>query len=173
MTISIDMLDESGIDYDWRTLYVGISINLIDYNELTIYAIKIMEDNEYEDDEFINELAWGIEDNLKGEILTKILLKFNFDMLIPQSASWELEVRKLRYAILNYLNNTIDDDNELLKKVEEVYADFNYPQEMEGFIAYMPAKENIATNSIEDNIKLMINNLDKFLIVEKKEVDAK
>lgn len=173
MTISIDMLDKSGIDYDWRTLYVGISINLIDYNELTIYAIKIMEDNEYEDDEFINELAWGIEDNLKGEILTKILLKFNFDMLIPQSASWELEVRKLRYAILNYLNNTIDDDNELLKKVEEVYADFNYPQEMEGFIAYMPAKENIATNSIEDNIKLMINNLDKFLIVEKKEVDAK
>lgn len=173
MTISIDMLDKSGIDYDWRTLYVGISINLIDYNELTIYALKIMEDNEYEDDEFINELAWGIEDNLKGEILTKILLKFNFNMLIPQSASWELEVRKLRYAILNYLNNTIDDDNELLKKVEEVYADFNYPQEMEGFIAYMPAKENIATNSIEDNIKRMINNLDKFLIVEKKEVDTK
>lgn len=173
MTISIDMLDKSGIDYDWRTLYVGININLIDYNELTIYALKIMEDNEYEDDEFINELAWGIEENLKGEILTKILLKFNFDMLIPQSASWELEVRKLRYAILNYLNNTIDDDNELLKKVEEVYADFNYPQEMEGFIAYMPAKENIATNSIEDNIKRMINNLDKFLIVEKKEVDAK
>ena len=173
MTISIDMLDKSGIDYDWRTLYVGISINLIECNELTIYALKIMEDNEYKDDEFINELAWGIEDNLKGEILTKILLKFNFDMLIPQSASWELEVRKLRYVILNYLNNTIDDDNELLKKVEEVYADFNYPQEMEEFIAYMPAKENIATNSIEDNIKRMINNLDKFLIVEKKEVDAK
>lgn len=173
MTISIDMLDKSGIDYDWRTLYVGISINLIDYNELRIYALKIMEDNEYEDDEFINELAWGIEDNLKGEILTKILLKFNFNILIPQSASWELEVRKLRYAILNYLNNTIDDDNELLKKVEEVYADFNYPQEMEVFIAYMPTKENIATNSIEDNIKRMINNLDKFLIVEKKEVDAK
>lgn len=167
------MLDKSGIDYDWRTLYVGISINLIECNELTIYALKIMEDNEYKDDEFINELAWGIEDNLKGEILTKMIFKFNLDMLIPQSSSWELEVRKLRYAILNYLNITIDDDNELLKKVEEVYADFNYPQEMEGFIAYMPAKENIATNSIEDNIKRMINNLDKFLIVEKKEVDAK
>ena len=173
MTISIDMLDKSGIDYDWRTLYVGISINLIECNELTIYALKIMEDNEYKDDEFINELAWGIEDNLKGEILTKMLIKFNFDMLIPQSSSWELEVRNLRYTILNYLNITIDDDNELLKKVEEVYADFNYPQEMEGFIAYMPPKENIATNSIEDNIKRMINNLNKFLIVEKKEIDAK
>ncbi|WP_279222166.1 DUF2247 family protein [Clostridium septicum] len=71
MTISINMLDKSGIDYDWRTLYVGISVNLIECNELTIYALKIMENNEYNDDEFINELAWGIDDNLKGELLTK------------------------------------------------------------------------------------------------------
>jgi len=173
MTISINMLDKSGIDYDWRTLYVGISANLIECNELTRYALKVMENNEYKDDEFINELAWGIEDNLKGELLTKMVLKFNLDMLIPQSTSWELEIRKLRYAILNYLNSTIDDANELLKKVEEVYADFNYPQEMEGFIAYMPVKDNVATNSIEDNIKRMVNSLDNFLIEEKKELDAK
>ena len=173
MTISINMLDKSGINYDWRTLYVGISVNLIECSELTIYALKVMENNEYKDDEFINELAWGIEDNLKGELLTKMLLKFNLDMLIPQSASWELEIRKLRYAILNYLNSTIDDANELLKKVEEVYADFNYPQEMEGFIAYMPVKDNVAANSIEDNIKRMINSLDNFIIEEKKELDVK
>lgn len=168
MTITIDMLDKSGIDYDWITLYVGISINLIECNELATYALKIMEDNE-----FINELSWGIDGNLKEEILTKMIFKFNLDMLIPQSSSWELEVRKLRYVVLNYLNITIDNNNELLKKVEEVYTDFNYPQEMEGFIAYMPAKENIATNSIEDNIKYMINKLDKFLRLEKKEVDTK
>lgn len=173
MNININMLDKSEIDYDWRTLYVGISVNLIECNELTIYALKVMENNEYKADEFINELAWGIEDNLKGELLTKMLLKFNFDTLIPQSTSWKLEIRKLRYAILNYLNSTIDDANELLKKVEEVYADFNYPQEMEGFIAYMPVKDNVATNSIEDNIKSMINSLDNFLIEEKKELDAK
>ena len=173
MTININMLDKSGIDYDWRTLYVGISVNLMECNELTIYALKVMENNEYKYDEFINELAWGIEDNLKGELLTKMVLKFNLDTLIPQSTSWELEIRKLRYAILNYLNSTIDDANELLKKVEEVYADFNYPQEMEKFIAYMPVRDNVATNSIEDNIKRMINSLDNFIIEEKKELDAK
>ncbi|MGO5073291.1 DUF2247 family protein [Clostridium sporogenes] len=173
MIISVDMLDKSRIDYDWRTLYVGISINLVGCNELTTYALKMMDDDKYEDDEFINELAWGIEDNLKGEILTKMLLKFNFDMLIPESTSWELEIRKLRYVILNYLRSTIEDDNELLRKVEEVYADFNYPQDMEEFIAYMPAKDNSSTHSLEDNKKRMINNLDNFLTVEKKEVDAK
>ncbi len=67
MIISVDMLDKSGVDYDWRTLYVGISINLVECNELTTYALKIMDDDKYEDDELINELAWGIEDNLKGE----------------------------------------------------------------------------------------------------------
>lgn len=173
MTISIDMLDKSRIDYDWRTLYVGISTNLVEFNELTTYALKMMDDDKYEDNEFINELAWGIEENLKVEILTKMLLNFKFDTLVPESASWELEIRKLRYMVLNYLRTTIEDDNELLRKVEEVYADFNYPQEMEEFIAYMPVKDNSVIHSSEDNKKRMINNLDNFLIEEKKEVDTK
>jgi hypothetical protein len=169
--ITIDMLDKSNIDYDWSTLYVGISMNLIECNELAIYALKIIENNEYKYDEFINELAWGMDYSLKGEILTKMHFKFNIEMLNPQSSSWKLEVKKLRYAILNYLKNTIDYDNELLKKVEEVYADFNYPQEMDGFITYMPNKGNVANNSIEDSVKRMINNLDEFLTIEKKEIN--
>lgn len=175
MIISVNMLDKSGVDYDWRTLYVGISVNLVECNELTTYALKMMDDDKYEDDEFINELAWGIEDNLNGEILTKMLLKFNFHMLIPESNSWELELEKLRYTILNYLRNTIKDDNELLRKIEEVYSDFNYPQDMEEFISYMPVKNdyNLSANSIEDNNKRMISNLDNFLAVEKKKVDVK
>lgn len=171
MNISIDMLDESGIDYDWKTLYVGISINIIDYNELTTYALKVMCDDKYEENNFINELAWGIEDNQKNEILTKMLIKFNFDMLTPDSQDWNLEIRKLRYVILNYLRSKTKDNNELLRKVEEVYADFNYPQDMDEFIAYMPVKGSVLMNSIEDNNKRMINNIDNFLESEKKELD--
>lgn len=175
MIVSINMLDKSGIDYDWRTLYVGINMSMVRCNELTTYALKIMEDDKYEDDEFINELAWGIEENLKGEILTKMLLKFNFHMLTPESTSWELEIEKLRYIILNYLRNTIKDDTELLKKIEEVYADFNYPQDMETFITYMPANNsyNLSANSLADNKKCMIDNLDKFLVIEKEKIVAK
>lgn len=173
MNISIDMLDKSGIDYDWRTLYVGISVNMIYCNEITIYALKVMCDYKYDDNDFINELAWGIEDNRKNEILTKMLIKFNLDMLTSDSQDWNLEIRRLRYVILNYLRSKIKDNNELLKKVEEVYADFNYPQDMDEFIAYMPVKGSVLMNSIEDNNKRIINNLDNFLESEKNELDKK
>lgn len=173
MTITINMLDKSKIKYNWETLYVGISVNLVEVRELTNYALKIMDDDKYEYDEFINELAWGEGDRLKCEILTKMLLKFNLNTLIPKSASWNLEIRKLRYSMLNYLRSTIEDYNELLRKLEEVYADFNYPQDMEEFIEYMPSKDNLSLYSIEDNKKYMINNLDKFLTLEEKELNEK
>ena len=48
-----------------------------------------------------------------------------------------------------------------------------YPQDMDEFIAYMPAKGSVLMNSIEDNNKRMINNLDNFLELEKKELDKK
>ena len=173
MNISIEMLDESRIYYDWKTLYVGISINLIDYNELTTYALKVMCDDKYDENDFINELSWGIENSLKDEILAKMFIKFKFDRLLPGSKDWNLEIRRLKYVILNYLRSTTKDNNELLEKVEEVYADFNYPQDMDEFIAYMPAKGSVLMNSIEENNKRMINNLDNFLELEKKELDKK
>lgn len=61
MIITINMLDKSKIKYNWETLYVGISVNLVEVRELTNYALKIMDDDKYEYDEFINELAWGEE----------------------------------------------------------------------------------------------------------------
>ena len=175
MTISIDVLDNSGIYYDWRTLYVGVNENLIDCSELNAYALKIMGDDTYEDDEFINELAWGIQRDLKNELLVKMRFKFGFDTLTTESINWKIEIEKLRYGILNYLRNKITDNNKLLSKVEEVYADFNYPQDMEGFIPYMPIKDkcNLFINEIEYNNKRMINKLDEFLILEKNKIDFK
>ena len=93
MNISIEMLDESRIYYDWKTLYVGISINLIDYNELTTYALKVMCDDKYDENDFINELSWGIENSLKDEILAKMFIKFKFDRLLPGSKDWNLAIR--------------------------------------------------------------------------------
>ena len=42
MNISVEMLNSSGIDYDWSTLFVGINMDMVELNELEIYAIKIM-----------------------------------------------------------------------------------------------------------------------------------
>ncbi|OEH82143.1 hypothetical protein BCR26_14350 [Enterococcus rivorum] len=55
---------------------------------------------------------------------------------------------KWRYVILKELyskKSTYEDFNE---KVEEVYADFDYPEDMAGFIGYMPS---VAGKSMEES----------------------
>ena len=172
MKINVKMLDECGIKYDCITLYIGISVNLVECKELSIYALKELENNEDLDNEFIIEVAWGNEDYLKEELLSKMILHLNLEIPVPNSDIWNFEIRKLRYSKLNYLNSTIDDASELLKNVEEVYADFCYPQEMKEFILYMPVEDNVVASSIEDNIKRMVNSFESFLIDEKKALEA-
>ena len=83
MKINVKMLDECGIKYDWITLYIGISVNLVECKELSIYALKELENNEDLDNEFIIEVAWGNEDYLKElpEITKDKLLNIYIDWL--------------------------------------------------------------------------------------------
>ena len=50
-----------------------------------------------------------------------------------------LSERILRYAMLSSLNA---DGQELLEAIEEVYASFDYPSDMEPFIYYMPSTDS-------------------------------
>ena len=54
----------------------------------------------------------------------------------------------LRYALLASLSS---QGQELLDEIEGIYADFNYPKDMEPFIYYMPSSdENSSTDSLID-----------------------
>lgn len=172
MKIDIQMLDDSKVAYSWNTLYVGISSNLIECSELTNYALKLMSDDNYKDNDFINELSWGIENKLKEEVLTEMRLSCNLDNMIAESEEWELEKQKLRYVLLDNLRHVTKDNEEILDKVEEVYADFGYPQDMESFIAYMPVKDNYdsSKHSREENNKRLIGLFDDFLKAEKEHI---
>lgn len=172
MFVDIRMLDESCVKYNWKTLYVGVVLNMVQCTELTAYARKIMACTTYNDNEFVGELAWGVDNSLKDEILIKMLLEFNLDTLTPESLCWKEEIEKLIYTLLNYLRNTIKDDEELLCNVEEVYSDFGYPKNMDTFVRYMPVENNcnVDKNTIEYNYKYMINKLDEFLMLEKRKL---
>lgn len=52
---------------------------------------------------------------------------------------WEYEVRKWRYNILKKLLDKKYSNEDLLQKIEEVYADFYYPDDMRNFIYYIPS----------------------------------
>ena len=64
----------------------------------------------------------------------------------------------LRYAILYSLDR---EDENLLEKIESVYSDFGYPQDMESFIYYMPSNEK------ESSVEKLMANFYAFLKEEK------
>ncbi|MEV5115327.1 DUF2247 family protein [Peribacillus frigoritolerans] len=39
MDISVDIFKQNKIKYDWRTLYVGLELNLIEYSDIVNYAV--------------------------------------------------------------------------------------------------------------------------------------
>lgn len=61
------------------------------------------------------------------------------------------------------------DFEELLNQIAEVYADFNYPEDMDSFINYLPSKDNLQSKySKEENITRLINLFNEFLNKEHK-----
>ena len=172
MKITIKMLDESNLSYSWKTIYVGISTNILECTEISNYAIKLMSEDNYKDDEFINELSWGIEGILKDEVLIKMRMNLGLENITDDSEEWRAEKQKLRYILLNNLRNTIRNDGELLEKVEEVYAEFGYPQDMESFISYMPTNDDYdpSIHTLEENNNHLKELFFVFLEKEKENV---
>ena len=81
------------------------------------------------------------------------------------------EERKLRLCLLTELQQKINKKQELLEKIAEVYADFNYTPDMEEFIYYMPAKNyDPSRHSSQENEDRLINLFYKFLEKEKIEL---
>lgn len=67
-------LKEQNINYDWKTIYVGLDNHFFESSILSDYAVELMEKGM--DDKFINELAWGIDVRDLPEQLIKIKYKF-------------------------------------------------------------------------------------------------
>ena len=103
----------------------------------------------------------------------KVLLT---DTLQPRAlkhdvTAWTAEERKLRLCLLLELKQQIPNKRHLLEKIAKIYADFNYPEDMEEFIYYMPAKNyDPAQYSFQENEDRLINLFYNFLEKEKSEL---
>lgn len=166
MDISLDIFKKEKIKYDWKTMYVGLKLNLINYNDITNYAVEYLSMHPETSNQEIIQLAWGSIDSECESILEKILKESHINDLNLDTESWQFEVRKWRFVILTYLKIKHQDDFErLLNKIAEVYANFNYPKDMDSFINYLPPKEdfNPSQYSKEENIVRLINFFNDFL----------
>lgn len=156
-------LRKKQIWYDWKTIYVGIIQKFFEFKVISDYAVELMEKGE--DDDFITELAWGVDSNDIQQVLFELKNHY-FPDLEEDSSDYEIEEQKLRFVSLSELNETVTDTDDLLKKMAEFYGNNGYPEDMVEFINYMPQE---VPTSKED----LINRFHYFLNSEENKVKEK
>lgn len=156
-------LRKKQIWYDWKTIYVGIIQKFFEFKVISDYAVELMEKGE--DDDFITELAWGVDSNDIQQVLFELKNHY-FPDLEEDSSDYEIEEQKLRFVSLSELNETVTDTDDLLKKMAEFYGNNGYPEDMVEFINYMPQE---VPTSKED----LINRFHCFLNSEENKVKEK
>lgn len=166
MDISVDIFKQNKIKYDWKTLYVGLKLDLIKYNDIVTYSVEFLTKHPDISNQNIIQLAWGGDDFDYESLLVDILKESHIDDLNLDADVWQFEKRKWRFCVLSYLKMKHQDDFEgLLNKVAEVYADFNYPEDMDSFINYLKPKGNFNPSqcSKEENVIRLINLFNDFI----------
>ncbi|KAA6450396.1 DUF2247 family protein [Bacillus swezeyi] len=170
MNYSTNILNENNINYDWKTLYVGLKLGLIESSDITDFAVEFLTSNPESNNQNIIQLAWGDNDIDYARILENLIKDSNVNDLFPGSDVWNFEKRKWRFGILMYFKKIYQDDfGELLNKVAEVYADMEYPEDMDSFINYLTPTDgyNPSLHSQEENTARLINLFNMFLNKEK------
>lgn len=160
MKYKLDILEKNNIEYDWKTVYVGLKLNFIDGEEVKNYAASIIENDE-SINENIMELAWGIEEERSEESIRNILGDAGIE---DSSKELELEERKWKYCILKQIRNTYSD-RDIINKINDVFAHFGYPADMISFINYMPSADgyNSQEHTYNENFDRLISNFNNFL----------
>jgi len=73
--------------------------------------------------------------------------------------------RKWLFITLSWLWVNRSEFADPLAEVEVVYADFDYPKEMDGFIRYMPPNDgyDLSTHTKEENYRKLMNKWERYL----------
>lgn len=153
-----------GVSYDWSTIYIGVKMNLIEISEISNFACEILQ-NETMSTGILIDLAWGINEQERNQVLNKIVIEFGLDNLKENSPKWREEVRKWRCCILRYIRQNIMNEEELFEKVIELYSILKYPEDMKEFIPYMPIEGdyNPLVHTKKENVNRLIGLLDNFI----------
>lgn len=119
--------------WSWQELLYGLENQIITRNDVVNYAAHIL-DEEISGFDLILKLA--IADEYE-DILSCLRELANLETYEEKE-----EIKdKWRYLILKELHDNQTDKDQLNEKVEEIYADFDYPEDMIRFIRYMPSTD--------------------------------
>src|SRR5579871_4862333 len=152
MKCNLEILERNNINYSFGTLLVGMQYGVISDVDVANYAVEYLAMHPNETNPLIMELACISPMDQNIQIVLIEVLKLKSCVIVPGTEDWFFEERKVRFCLLFELKQNIINKHELLEKIAEVYADFNYPFDMEDFIYYMPAKDyDPAQHTFEEN----------------------
>jgi len=172
-TYPINIFKNNGLTCSWDTVKVGWDLKRLTAAEISKFALDYFENNPDLTNEYISELVYGVKDYEIDDYLKKVFKSLDLELPKKDSPAWNKEWRKWCYAILSEMAKNIKNDEELLYKIEGVYADFNYPSDMDGFIYYMPIKDSSVNQNLSPSEarKKLIESFKKFLVEEKNKID--
>lgn len=154
---------------DWECIYWGIKEKLIDSEDVITYADETIERNPEANCSEVIELL--ILDTLDRNTILSLSEKLMSKNRKTEKGK-EISVRKLRYAILSEVEYCADN-KKMLDMLNDIYAEFDYPRDMAGFISYMPVNDteyNASEHSNEENESRLIEKFKFFLEKEYREL---
>lgn len=154
----------------WNTIQIGWDLGLLSADEVRKFALDFAAFHPELINKDIAELIFSKDSYEVKDFLKKIFGSFNLEFPLLNTPLWNNEWRKWRYCILNCMVDQIKNDEELLIKVEGLYADFNYPEDMKTFIYYMPVEKEVIGLTSKDARAELVKKLKAFLREEKNKI---
>ena len=117
--------------WTWQELNWGMENNIIDKRDIIDYAKEILDEQTKEFD-----VVLEVSISEEYEDISKYL-----DILVSSEDNQDdSDIEdKWRYVIIQDLYNNQTKYENVYENIETVYSDFDYPEDMVGFIRYMPS----------------------------------
>lgn len=132
------MVIDCGISFDWDMCYVGFSRGFVSPDEVIQWAASWWAEKEARGSPALTRLV--ICDASDKKTVESCLREFMGTLdgtPAPGSARMQAAVRKWRYIFLCNCQQRSSAQQDLFECVEQVYADFDYPQDMSSLVLYM------------------------------------
>lgn len=156
----INIFDDIKMPLDWSMLYYGINNNVFDIDVAKEFIYRKLANAENVLEEEL-DIFWSANSRLDVLDLLKKILEINGN----EKENMETAKEKIRTAIIIHLRETEKNIENLLGQIDMIYANFDYPFDMEKFISYMPNTDGyVSTNrTIEENRNYLLCKLDDFI----------
>lgn len=137
-------------------IYCGIKNNKLDKSVASNFVEFLVNDHIIDIDLVMDLL---VDDNLNTVETLNI-----FKRLIDEAdISNEYSMNKIKYILLIEASEQISNKNELLEKIEDIYSNFDYPEDLIPFIPYMPNDFQIKFKNQEEYRNFTIQLFQKYV----------